>query len=243
MALLKQAEAAVLTRDAIVLDLGDLRRQGTRLIEVARSEAARIQAEALAERSTIIDGADKVGYQQGFERGVEEGRAAGLEAGTRLALEQRAKELARVEAGWAEGLDRFLAERERFLAQGQRDVVLLAAAIASRIVKRTVEVDPGVVQAQVAEVLSLVLRPTRLAVACHPADRALVEAALPGLVARMQHSASVELVDEPGLERGSCVARLADGGGFIDASIGTQLDRIVAALVPGAGDGSGREGA
>ncbi|HYD01775.1 MAG TPA: FliH/SctL family protein [Phycisphaerales bacterium] len=237
MALVRNIDAAVMTRDAIVLDLGDLRRQGQRLLDAARAEAVRIEQEAQADRATIIAGADKIGHDQGYARGLEEGRAAGIEHGTQQALAAVAPEVQRLNAGWAAALDGFLQVRERFLAEGQQDVVRLAAMIASKVCKRQIELDASIVAVQMAEVLSLVLRPTRLQVACHPDDRALLTRALPLLVQRTQHNVDVELVDDPSLARGSCVARLASGGGQIDASIDTQLQRIVDALLPPAAAG------
>ncbi len=238
MALVKMSEAALMTRDAIVLDLGDLRRQGQRLIDVARAEAVHIEQDAMADRAQIIEGSDKVGYEQGYNRGLEEGRAAGIEQGTAQALTQVGADLQRLSAGWGAALDAFIQTRERFLAEGQQDVVRLAALIAAKVCKRQVELDPLIVAVQMAEVLALVLRPTRLQVTCHPDDRELLTRALPTLAARTQHSVNVELVDDPALARGSCVARLAEGGGQIDASIDTQLQRIVDALLPPAAPGA-----
>lgn len=232
MALVRQSEAAVLTRDAIVLDLGDLRRQAQRLIDVARDEASRIQEEALGDRARIVEGADKVGYEQGFARGFEEGRAAGIEKGTQQAVASVQAELQKLSAGWTAALDTFNQTRDRFLAEGQQDVIRLAALIAAKVCKRQIELDPAIVAVQMAEVLSLVLRPTRLQVACNPEDRALLTRAMPAVVATSQNATSVELVDDATLPRGSCVARLAEGGGMIDASIDTQLQRIVDALLP-----------
>ena len=232
MALVRMSEAAVMTRDAIVLDLGDLRRQGVRLIDAARAEAIRIEQDAQADRAQIIEGADKVGFEQGLARGLEEGRAAGIEQGTAQALAQVAGDLQKLSAGWAAALDAFTQTRERFQAEGQQDVVRLAALIAAKVCKRQIELDPLIVAVQMAEVLSLVLRPTRLQVACNPADRELLARALPTLTARTQHNVNVELIDDAALARGSCVARLADGGGQIDASIDTQLQRIVDVLLP-----------
>lgn len=227
-----------MTRDAIVLDLGDLRRQGQRLIDVARAEAVRIEQDAQADRAQIIEGADKVGFEQGYARGLEEGRKAGAEQGIAQALAQAAPELQKLSTGWAAALDGFIQTRERFLAEGQQDVVRLAAMIAAKVCKRQVELDPLIVAVQMAEVLTLVLRPTRLHVSCHPDDRELLTRAIPTLAARTQHSVNVELVDDPALARGSCVARLAEGGGQIDASIDMQLQRIVDALLPPAAPGA-----
>ncbi len=130
-------------------------------------------------------------------------------------------------------------------------MVRLAAAIAQRVVKRAVELDPEIVTDQLGAVLEMVTRPTRLVVACIRGDRAIVEEALPRLALAASGSAAarhVEFTEDAELERGSCVARLGDepgtgkgsGGsgasglsGQIDASIATQLDRIVEELLPG----------
>ncbi len=237
MALVRSSEAAVMTRDAIVLDLGDLRRQGQRLLDGARAEAVRIEQEALADRASIIEGADKVGFEQGYARGLEEGRAAGKQEGIAQALQAADADIKRLSAGWTAALDAFVQTRERFLAEGQQDVVRLAALIAAKVCKRQIELDPLIVAVQMAEVLALVLRPTRLQVACHPDDRELLTRAMPTLAARTQHNVDVELVDDAALARGSCVARLAAGGGQIDASIDTQLQRIVDVLLPPASAG------
>jgi flagellar assembly protein FliH len=239
MALVRNIDAAVMTRDAIVLDLGDLRRQGQRLLDAARAEAVRIEQEAQADRATIINGADKVGFEQGFARGLAEGQKAGAEEGLNKALAAVAPEIQRLNAGWTAALDAFIETRERFLAEGQQDVVRLAAMIAGKVCKRQIELDPAIVAVQMAEVLSLVLRPTRLQITCHPEDRDLLTHAMPLLVKRTQHNVDVELVDDPSLARGSCVARLASGGGQIDASIDTQLQRIVDALLPPVAPGAG----
>ncbi|MBY0308458.1 MAG: hypothetical protein K2Q09_06925, partial [Phycisphaerales bacterium] len=127
-----------MTRDAIVLDLGDLRRQATRLIDAARQEAIRIEQDAQSDRAQIIAGADKAGFDQGYARGLEEGHAAGLERGTVQALGSVSAELQRLTAGWAAALDGFIQTRERYLAEAQQDVVRLAARIASRVCKRQV---------------------------------------------------------------------------------------------------------
>jgi len=63
-----------------------------------------------------------------------------------------------------------------------------------------------------------------------PLDRGAIDEALPGLLARYSQAQHIEVVDDASLGRGSVVARLA--GGEIDATIGTQLVRLVEALVP-----------
>ena len=244
MALVRQANARELIREAIVLDLGDLRRHGEEIIASARAqaegivrEAEGIIREARAERERLVQGADKIGFEQGLARGFETGKAEGLQVGqqqgAQAALAAESEAIARLNTGWTAALDKFDIARDRMLAEGQRDVVKLACMIAGRVVKRAIELDGTIVTNQVGEVLSMVLRPTRLRLSVHPLDKPTVELALPTLAARFEGARNVELVGDEGVPRGSCVAQLAESGATIDASIGTQLDRIVEALLPG----------
>lgn len=232
MALVRQATARDLTAGAVVLDLGDLRRQGEALMASARRAAEITLREAVAERDRLIDGADNVGYQRGYQRGVAEGTQAGLVRGAQEAVAKQGEALQKLNVAWLEALGRFESAREQMLAEAQKDVVRLACMISERIVRRAIAIDPSLVQDQVAEVLAMVLRPTRLRLHVHPLDKELIELAMPALGSRFESAKHMELVEDDAVERGSCLARLAESGAEIDARLGTQLDRMVEALLP-----------
>ncbi len=243
MALIKHANAKDLTRDAIVLDLGDLHRQGQLLIENAKRRAAEIIKEAEAERDRLIAGAAEKGHAEGFARGLEEGRARGQEEGRAEAAQSTAADLEALRAGWEQALAAFVADRERILTEARDDVLRLALRIAEKVTRRKIETDPAVAAAQLESVLALITRPTALVIAVHPDDRAAIEQALPSLLATLTAAPRhVELTDDPTLPRGSCVARTrggddgsggaVGGGGEINASIDLQLQRIAEALLP-----------
>lgn len=233
----------MLPKEAVVLDLADLHRQGEAILAQARDRAAQIIAQGTAERERLIKDAAAVGRAQGHAEGLAAGRAEGLAAGRAEALSEQRELLVKLAGAWTDALERFLNERERLIAEGRREVVRLAVAIAERVTKRTIAANPDVVVDQLAAVIELVSRPSRLRIAVHPADRATVEAALPGLAQAASAARDVELLDDPSLMRGSCVAKLADAdpgnaasgrpAGSVNASIRTQLDRIVEALLPG----------
>jgi flagellar assembly protein FliH len=232
MALVRQATARDLTRDAIVLDLGDLRRQGEAYIAAAQEKAETILIEARAEREMMMIGADSTGFERGYQRGVIQGTQAGTVKGAQDAVAKQGEALAKLNSAWLEALGRFEAEREQMLAEAQRDVIKLACMLASRMTKRTIELDASVIVDQVAEVLGMVLQPTRLRLAVHPLDREIIEMAMPMLGERFASTRHMELVEDEGVPRGSCVARLVESGAEIDARLGVQLDRMVDALIP-----------
>ena len=238
MALIKQANLSEMAREAVVLDLGDLARQGETILARARARAAQVEAEARVERARIIEGAREEGFAAGLAKGLEQGRSEGREQGYAAALAERREALAGLEAQWLKTVEGLSADRDRLLADARRDVLVLATRIARMVTHRQVEANPGVVTEQLAAVLELVMRPSRVQIALNPADRGIAEAALPELARRFSNATHIELTEDAGLTRGSCVARLADGGangtpgGLIDASIETQLERIVSALIP-----------
>jgi flagellar biosynthesis/type III secretory pathway protein FliH len=242
MALIKNSNASVLARDAIVLDLGDLRQQAEDMIRQAQAQAARIVADARVERERIIAGASEQGHAAGFAKGIEEGRAKGREEALGTALKEHSAALAQVDTGWLACLGEFARRREDLVQDATRDVVRLASVIAEKVIKRAVRLDPSLVTDQLSSALAVVVRPTEVVIQINPADRALVEKALPGLMKAMPAVKHVELSEDSTIERGGCTLKTrADvdggedggwGGGEVDARLSVQIERIVETLLP-----------
>jgi flagellar biosynthesis/type III secretory pathway protein FliH len=133
-------------------------------------------------------------------------------------------------ANWSAALDSFAQSRDDMLLEAKHDVLRLAVLLAEKIVKRKVEIDDRVAVEQLAEVLGSLAHRTRLRVGVNPLDRSQLELALPALVKRFDAD-HVELYDDPDITRGSVVVATPTGG-QIDAGIDTQLERLVAALLP-----------
>lgn len=231
MALIRQSLADTVARDAVVLDLGDLVRQGDQIRARARAEAERIVAEARAERERLLAGAAEEGRREGLAKGLEEGRKNGEEAGKREALAAAADRLKALEERWGAALAGFESQRDEMLLEARTDVLRLALLAAEKVTKRAIEMRPEAAADQLSGVLSLLTNPTRLVVAVHPDDVALVREALPALSERFASASHAEVAAADGLDRGSCVVRTGSGG-TIDASIRTQLERIVRAVLP-----------
>ncbi len=231
MALIRQSRSPDAVRDAVVLDLGDLARQGELLKSGARAKAEEIVREAHAERARILAGSREQGRAEGREEGRAEGYTVGLEKGRGEALEEYRARLGRLERSWAESLEGFTAQRDRLLEGARADVLDVALLAAEKIVKRALRLNPVLVADQVAAVIEAVARPTESRIAVHPEDEALVREAMPALCRRLEAARHVGIETDASLERGSCVLR-TPGAGEIDASVRTQLDRIVEALLP-----------
>ena len=219
MAIIRRAQLDHAVRDGVPLNLGDLARQGERIRELAQAEAAAILRKAQAERERLIASA----REEGLQKGIKEGHAQGLEQGraeghAAALVEHRAK-LDAIEKAWAQSLEQFVATH-----------------------RRTSAVDPLAVVRQVESVLGLVARPTRLLVSINPLDDAAVREAMPTLLKRFPMAEDVELVIDDSVEAGGCIARTA-GGGWLDASVETQLDRLASSIVTREEPGAEQEGA
>ncbi len=230
MGVLRTSDAERAVSGAIVLDLGDLRRQGDELLARARREAARIVDDARAERERLLAGA----REEGRAAGRAEGRSAGLDEGRAQGRAEAAAAhgatLKVIEDTWRASLQAFAGERERMLQEAQTDVLRLALRLGEKVTRVTLAARPEACVAQVRDVLALIARPTRLEVRVHPDDEPLVREALPALAGALGAGAHAELLTDATIARGGCLVRTPGGGG-IDATIETQLDRIARALL------------
>lgn len=231
MALLRPSELARLPREAIVLDLGDLASQGRQMCAAAQARADEIVAQARAERDRILAGAREAGYAKGLEDGRATGRVQGEDAGRAAAVTEWRDRLSKLDSAWTAALSKFEGEREGLMRAAREELLGLALQIAERVVKRRVECDPGIVVEQVATASAQLAKVSGVVVQVHPDDVALVEAALPDLARKVIGLRHAKIAGDPALSRGSCVVR-SEGGGMVDATLETHLDRIARAIVP-----------
>ncbi len=239
MAVIRRADAATLTREAIVLDLAEIGAQAERMLERARDEAARIVEEAKAERKRLTETAAKEGFERGHAEGLKKGLQEGEAKGLSDSRQAAAAKIGAVAKQWEDGLVSFERARDDMLVQARTDVLALSLALARKVVKRVVECDPKVVEAQVEAAVSRVTHATKLVIAAHPEDLEAAKAEATRTLERLGSSAHASVVADAALSRGSCVVRTSRGR--IDAEIEGQLQRIVDALLPGAASAQGAE--
>jgi len=234
MALIKHAQTGSMASDAVVLDLGDLRREADRLRERARREAEAIVAEARAERERLIEGAREEGYAAGHAAGLEAGREEGRAAGAAEAKEEAAERLDHLASTLTGVLEQINTTYEAAEREAREDVLDLALTIGERVAKRAVELDRHAAARQVEAALEIVLRSSDVVVRVHPDDATSVEEAMPDLARRLGRSARVRVEPDDSLARGSAFVVTAKGE--IDATVDGQIERLVASVRPDGGD-------
>lgn len=131
---------------------------------------------------------------------------------------------------------KFVRERERLLDELRPELLQLALALAREIVGHEISADPTVIEHTLREALAQLHFASRVIVRLHPDDLAHLRE-VPEV--RDWSAAEVELIADPGVERGGCVLESDRGG--VEATIATQLrllgERLAA--IPGATVGLG----
>ena len=239
MALIRQANRDQVAKDAIVLHLGDLVRQGDSIKEQAVGKARDVIREAHAERTKLVQGAREEGFAAGKAAGFAEGLKHGVDAGFKQAIVDGRERCAGLERAWKQQLIELIANRDALYASAHEDVLTLAMAIAEKVIKKTVEVDKEVASRQIQAVLASLAAPTRLVILIHTDDLKVVEEMMPEIIKTCSARVHVELTTSESVTRGSCIAKMAREmggaggvGGEIDASLEVQIQRIADAIMP-----------
>lgn len=236
MPIIKKFQARELLTSAVVLNLGDVRREATDLIDAARIEADSILTKAGVEAVRLTGCAAEVGRSEGLAAGEAEGRAEGLAAGAAQGREDAMKSMSeRLESianGWDEALAGLMASRDAIREEARRDLLRLSLAIAERVLGRLPAHEPSLVEHQVSGAIEMLAGSTSLRITLNPEDVPVVEQHLPSVMSTIRGSADADVSIEidPEMVRGGCVIKAGDGE--IDARLDVQMSRIVSGLFP-----------
>lgn len=169
------------------------RRRGYRRIE-DKSLITKAHEEANAIRENA--------YRQGFEEGMSQ-------------VEAEVREL-------RDKLDDLLVSRDQVLESIADDIAPLAVEIAERIIKTEVSCDEELINAIVQDTIQKVGRNTKsILIKVHPDDVRIVKEGLKNHPPSNMN-AEIMVMDDPTVDRGSCVVET--NSGLIDASFSTRLE-------------------
>jgi flagellar assembly protein FliH len=161
-----------------------------------------VQAEDEAERRA----------QAAYQQGLQEGHAA--------AQQDMFAQLDVVNGRLARTIEELTGLRQRFRHEAEEDLVALALAIARRILHRELTIAPeallGLVKAALEKIDGRELHSVRV----RPEDAAMIQQHFE----KMGLPRRVEVIGDPGLERGAAI--LDSSRGALDASVETQLSEI-----------------
>ena len=158
--------------------------------------------------------------QRQIEQRVRDARVQGCREGEAAGREQAAAEIRPVIERLSRSIDEIANFRGRLRREAEADTIRLALAIARRVLRRQLAIDPEALHGLVLGALEKLEGQEISRVRLHPAHASLVKACLD------QYSAGsrVEILPDPWRELGSVVIETARGN--LDASIDSQLQEI-----------------
>ena len=159
-----------------------------------------------------------VGHQ--VDQRIQEAHAAGVREGEAAGRGRASAELQPVIERLSHAIQEIAGMRARLRREAEGDLLRLATAIARRILRREIMVDPDAMHGLVLGALEKLQSQEITRVRVHPAHAALVTACLRQMVA----GSPVEVVADPSREPGAVIFETDRGN--LDASVESQLREI-----------------
>jgi flagellar assembly protein FliH len=212
------------------LNFAQLELQADQILADARRQAERILSNARTEAKTLHEQAQEDGRRQGHQVGLEEGRQEGTDRAFKEAKERFDRQLADVLSALQQAMSQLDQTRQRWLDECTDDVLCLAIAVAERIIGRLGQFDRARVLHNLKEALELAGSQRDLAVHIHPDDRAAAEQFTDRWSNAQSQPGHVRFVFDEDISPGGAVVSF--GECTLDATLETQLSRLVEELVP-----------
>lgn len=175
-----------------------------------------------------IETMQKQAYDEAFAQGKKDGYSEGYNEGSRQGYKENELALQKKATEFASLLESLSQPFKVLDAEVEKELVKLAMAIATQIIRREIKMDPGQIIAAVREainILPLSSQKTRLYL--HPEDAELVRSALP----LDETSPAWRIVEDPLITRGGC--KVDTEVSHIDATVENRLAAVIANLFGG----------
>lgn len=156
-----------------------------------------------------------------FERDLQAARVEARESGRASERTDQAMRLEAAGSALAEALKTFTADRDRYMAQVEREVVKLALAIAARVLRRETLMDPLLLSGAVRVALGQLAEATEVRLKVPAADHAMWSEML-----RLMPNLPLqpEVIADEALATGDCLLEAQMGS--VDLGVKSQLAEI-----------------
>ncbi|MHC4883548.1 MAG: FliH/SctL family protein [Planctomycetota bacterium] len=220
---------------AIPFNFNDGRAMAAKLIKRGNEQAQRLLESARQQAVDIEKTAYDDGFAKGHEAGLPKGEAEGRASGEAAVRQEIGDATATLTQALEEMLNYLSVERLELRTEAEVDLLGLALAIASRVVKHEVTHAPETILGNVREAVALTVSRRDILLRVHPDDLAAVESHLPSLKAAFTDLERVSVTADEAVGRGGVVAATADGE--VDLRIAEQLAALERALIGEGGSG------
>jgi flagellar assembly protein FliH len=204
----------------VLFNFDDVAAKANQYLEKVRAEAAEILARARQEAMAIRQKIEKDSRDAGYEAG----RQAGLKEIEKMVEERLAAQLATLRPALAKAIQDIQHAKQAWLRHWEKSAVHLAAAIASRVIRREVARTPEISLTLMRETLELAAGATQVRVHLNPRDYEALKPRAESLAKELCGLAPSQIVADPCVTPGGC--RVETAFGTIDQQIEAQLARI-----------------
>ena len=183
-------------------------------------QVQRVGAQGKAVEPAVDLNAHVAELERQYQQKAREAHAAGVREGETAGRNRAAADLQPVIERLTRSIQDLASMRARLRRDAEADVVQLALAIARRVVRRELAVDPDALHGLVVAALEKLQGQEISRVKVHPSHAGLVT----GCLRQAVSGAHVEVVSDPSREPGAIVFETARGN--LDASVDAQLQEI-----------------
>jgi flagellar assembly protein FliH len=155
-----------------------------------------------------------------WELRVQNARDEGRREAEAAARQAAAQEIAALQHRLLQSIESVATLRPRLRLEAERQVVELAIAVARRVLRRQITIDPDAVAGLVRSALDDLSLREVVSIRCHPASTASIQAGLE----RLGAPPALRIEPDPSLEAGAVLVETTYG--VLDASVTTQLEEI-----------------
>lgn len=201
----------------VAFQFDDIAARASRYLETARAEAAKILAEARKEADRLRQKAEA------------DGRRQGLAAVEQMIQQQVAQQLSTLKPAMEQAVDEIRHAKHAWLRHWEKSVVHLAAAIASKLIRREIAQTPEITLTLLREALELAAGQAHLQIRLNPTDHAHLASQAQTIAQALAPLAEIEWIADPQITLGGC--RVETRFGVIDQQFEAQLARIEEELV------------
>lgn len=213
----------------VAFNFSDLRRACDDHLNVVAEKSRRIVQDATSDSDRIRREAAEAGRRDGYRDGLKAAEVEVTARAERLAAERLAQQVETVLPAIRSLAEELQLARDRWVVRWEAEAVGLAVAIAEKLLRRSIDADPGLANGLIVETLRLAAGAPRLTVRLSPVDHERLGGSVAALAAAVGQLGETEVAVDPAVAVGGCVVETRHGR--VDGRLETQLERIAGELI------------
>jgi len=215
--------------EKVVFNFNDIAAEAQALVTAARQEADEMIAEAHQKVDAIRQETQEQGHQEGFEQGMKEGEVKGYDQALVKGREEFTQMNQEAMASLKNIINEFDRVKHEIICRAEQDTVLLAVAIAKKVIKKAAMLSEDITAENIKVALSFVSKPTDLVVKVNARDVDHLKTLTDEKTDVFGRFHTLRFEPDESIEPGGCI--VATESGQVDGQLDVQIERIVQEIV------------